>query len=155
MRTLSLADSGNFVIVFLTIAWVIYSIYKKFKKGRVPVSNGQDEQKEEDTEEPVTSWIEKAILGEEFSEKKERPVPMTFAEEIQSYRKAAATNPEPFLSAEMQLYRGGEYADQVTIQIEEPKGNPDNESPADETHTLNVDLKTAVIYSAILDRPKY
>ncbi|MHC1706447.1 MAG: hypothetical protein AB9842_02875 [Bacteroidales bacterium] len=156
MKFISLADSGNMIIVLLTIAWVVYSIYKKFKKGQADNSIDDTDNEPVEADDSVKSWMEKMLLGDEFVEKKQVAPVRTFQDEIEDYRQKKSKEPEPFLNAEMQLYKGGEYADSQQSEdarIRTHLESNDSLFESSETHSLDVDLKTAVIYSTILNRP--
>ncbi|HRY32656.1 MAG TPA: hypothetical protein P5531_06785 [Bacteroidales bacterium] len=155
LSIISLSDGGNIVIVILTIAWILYSFYRKSQKvkasrpGQAPGDAPLPAEPEEGR--GLGEWFEEVILGEEFTEKKS--VPRAQAAPASSATAELRKAPEevPFLMNELMMYRGGEYAPleekpaPVIILEEEEESSPGIME--------DFDIRKAVVFSEILKRP--
>lgn len=155
MKNIILSDSGNIFIVLLTLAWVAYSLYRKFQKTRPSNYPEQGNESEEVPMKKIRNWMDEVILGEEFVEKEPVVVaePRSFQDEIAEYKRKKSKEPKPFLEEELRLYKGGEYAETKVSPLEEDISGIVEDISDEHAASLDFDLRRAILYSAILKRP--
>jgi len=141
----------EYIYILLAIAWVIFSLYKKgSKQQKQKEQAAREAQDNAEQAEPSTtkSMLEQLILGEEFKQ----PVtakPVTEAPEIYETYDYDAIQKEEAESLEDDV---PDYSDMNKPQIFVP-GKTDNSYALKKKRKREFDLKQAVIYSTILDRP--
>ncbi len=154
LSIISLSDNGNIVIVILTIAWILYSFYRKSQKVKAARPGQQQDEtavpQEQEEGKGLGEWFEEVILGEEFTEKKPQWKPAAEETPAPSPAILKPAGETPFLMNELMMYRGGEYApvDEKTapvVILQEEESSPGIME--------DFDIRKAVIYSEILKRP--
>jgi hypothetical protein len=97
--------------------------------------------------------LEEILLGEEFVNRPSSPnaAQTTTQEQSNPAILSSASEPAPFLTNELQLYKGGERGnEQVSAPLNQPGIYDDDEH---ESLLANFDLRRAVLYAEILKRP--
>jgi hypothetical protein len=147
------AGFGDYLIPVLAIAWMIYSVVKKFGSGRAAPEAGKESEKETGSTGSIRTMLEEILLGEEFVNRPSSPnaAQTTTQEKSNPAILSSASEPAPFLTNELQLYQGGERGND---QVANPQGESviyDKE--VHETLLADFDLRRAVLYAEILKRP--
>ncbi len=142
-------ESGNIVVILLTIAYVIYSFYKKSRKMSKPEQATVPEGEEQPSKK-MGDWFEEVFSEKDSGEVKPEPegtYPWTRHQQPLESRK----DPEPFLDEELKMYKGGEYADAPVVAS--PQENTilqEEDSEVSATHQY--EWRRAVIYAEILNK---
>ncbi len=163
----------DYIYILIGLLWIVFSVIKANKKAKRPVEEIDDEYEyEESPAQERTTFDEllEEFLGEKAIERKESPRPVppiigneadTFTPEIEKYEDSLGGSGQDIANAGQDIAYMGEpiyeldgTEDAMFIEDAESKDGMYYNQPA---HVLNVkkdfDLRKAIIYSIIIDRP--
>jgi hypothetical protein len=157
----------DYIYILIGILWIVFSVIKANKKAQRPVEEIEDEYEYEESPAQERSTFDELLeefLGEKTFEKKEdppRPVPPiigneadTFTPEIEKYEEFLDDSVQDIANMGEPIYELDGTEDAMVMEDAESNDGMYFNQPA---HILKMkkdfDLRQAIVYNAIIDRP--
>ncbi len=147
------AGFGDYLVPVIIVGWMIYSVVKKFSSARTEEDSDNNIPADTDSKGSIRTWLEEILLGEEFVNRTPAPnaAQTTTQQESNPAILTSASEPAPFLTNELTMYKGGERGDD---KVSAPTNTPEIYcEEAANSFLADFDLRRAILYSEVLKRP--